>query len=105
MVACALDGGARRLVGVEPDVHSSREVVVVDGHTLEVVGVIDSDSNLGVACIAQAEVFDTTTDLDQTISVFTALVAVDDLEALGVDTLELGSCAVLLERVALVIGI
>ena len=69
VVLCSLERSAPLLVGVKYDVVALRNIVAVHGHTLEVVRTIYSNTNLSIASIAQGNIVNSSTKLNDAILV------------------------------------
>src|SRR5690606_26791696 len=73
------------LVGVEEEVHTIAQAILVPGHTFEVVGAIHSDSNLRVPSATERYVVDAWANVDHTVGVATTILRIGNRNSLGVD--------------------
>ena len=81
------------LVRVEPEIISLRDVIRVHRHTLEVVRAVNTDSNLSIVGRTEGEVFDSTSNLNDTVHISTTLISIANLQSLT------GNCSGLLDTV------
>src|SRR6185369_14165239 len=68
-------------VGVEFEIHTIREVIFVDGHTLKEVRPINHDSNLCVVVSTKRQILHTRTNIDDTISILASLICIPNRNA------------------------
>ena len=79
---------AFELVGVKHNIFTRRELIVIsiNGHTLEIMSIIDKNTNLCIMTIPQRQILNTTANLDNTIHVFATFIAIPDSYATRIKT-------------------
>ena len=77
-------GRARRLIGVEHNVHTIWQIVRIDCHALQIMVTVNKDANLRIMALAEIKVRNPTANLHN--AVFIAFVAITNRNTTGVQT-------------------
>ena len=79
-------GRARRLIGVEHNVHTIRQIIRIDCHALQIMVTVNEDTNLRIMALAEVKVGHTTANLHNTVFVQTAFIAITNCNSTGIQT-------------------
>ena len=79
-------GRARRLIGVEHNVHTILQIIRIDCHALQIMVTVNKDTNLCIMALAKIKVRNPTANLHNAVFIQTAFVAITNRNTTGVQT-------------------